>query len=300
MYDLLMQVVMPVAMFCLMFAMGLTLTTSDFKRILVLPKATLMGLLVQLLIVPSIGFFLAYLFQLPLMMAVGLVAVAACPGGTTSNVVVHVGKGDTALSITLTAAATMAALVTLPLWINYNLDFFGGDGVVVEMPILDTALQLGTFTILPVIIGMFARILRPHWLRFEPRVTKVSVVTMFTTMVVMGVLNDGAIDRAGQLLLPTFILVGAAAVVGYIIPLLAGVSQKDSATIAVETCLKNILLSLFIATNTLQNVDAAIASAVAGLAIVPVAILVMILYNVSNRRRVALESNVDQEVFREL
>lgn len=295
MFDVLMQAVMPIAMFCLMFAMGLTLTVTDFKRVLILPKPTLMGLMVQLLIVPAIGFYLAYLFQLPLLMAAGLVAVAACPGGTFSNVVVHVGKGDTALSITLTATATLATLLTLPLWINFSLTFFGGDGVSVDMPILDTAFQLGAFTILPVLIGMFARSIRPQWLRFEPRITKISVATMLVTMIVMGLTNeDSSLDQTTQLIAPTFILIFVAAIVGFIVPFLAGVNKRDSATIAVETCLKNILLSLFIATNTLKDIDAAIASGVAGIVILPMAMLVMLLFNLSNRDRSSLASRDEQ------
>ncbi len=117
MIDTIIQVIIPLAMFSLMFSMGLTLSQADFQRVLVFPKATLIALLLQLLIIPAIGFALAYGFELPAlllqlliipaigfalaygfelptMMAVGLVAVAACPGGTTSNLVVHLGKGD--------------------------------------------------------------------------------------------------------------------------------------------------------------------------------------------------------------
>ena len=87
----LVQILVPITMFTLMFAMGLTLTLADFKRVIRMPKAIIVGLLINLVILPVVGLGLAYGFELSAMLAVGLVAVAACPGGTTSNVIVHMG-----------------------------------------------------------------------------------------------------------------------------------------------------------------------------------------------------------------
>ncbi len=278
--EALMNVIVPITMFTLMFGMGLTLTGADFKRILQFPRATLMGLTVQLVVSPAIGFGLAYGFDLPLMMAVGLVAVAACPGGTTSNVIVHLGKGDTALSITLTATATMATLLTLPVWINFSLFFFGGGETTIQMPILKTAAQLGLFTVLPVALGMLARKLRPRLLEVEPAITKVSVVAMLSGLLTMAFVDENnTLGQAGQLVAPTLLFILMAVVFGFAVPKMCGVGSRASATIAVETCLKNVLLSLFVATNSLQDLDAALASAVAIVAIAPMAILVMVMYN---------------------
>jgi len=288
----LIKVVIPITMFSLMFAMGLTLTTADFKRILAVPRATLMGLVVVLLVSPFIGLSLAWAFDLPLMMAVGLVALAACPGGTISNVVAHIGKGDTALSVTLTATATMATLVTLPLWINLALYIFGGAGTDIEMPVLQTGAQLFLFTVLPVLLGMFARSRKPVLLKHEPLLTKVSVAAMMSCFMLMAVIDeDDTFSSAGQVILPTVLLIVLAAVVGFLIPKLAGVNVKSSSTIAVESCLKNILIPFFLASSALNSLDAALASAVAWAIVIPVAISVMLAFNLFNKSQEKLAAS---------
>jgi BASS family bile acid:Na+ symporter len=294
MVETILQVVVPITMFALMFGMGLTLTTADFKRVLVFPKSTLIGLSIQLLVMPSIGFALAYSFGLPTMIAVGLVAVAACPGGTLSNVVVHMGKGDTALSITLTAVATSVTLFTLPLWVSYSLNFFGGSETAVDIPILETAAQLALFTVLPVMLGMLVRYL--HWalVAYEPIISKISTVSMIAAFIVAGLVDtDDILSRAGVVLIPSVLLVLIAVVIGYGVPRCAGINNKDSVTIAVETCLKNILLSLFIATNTLKDMEVAYASAVLGIIMTPTAIGIMLLFRRSRQRAGEKTSSVN-------
>jgi len=287
-----MNVIIPATMFTLMFGMGLTLTGIDFKRILLFPRAAMVGLAVQLILSPAIGFALAYTFELPLMMAVGLVAVAACPGGSISNAIVHLGKGDTALSVTLTATATLVTLITLPIWINFSLSFFGGGETSIQMPILKTAAQLGLFTVLPIGLGMLARKVRPRWLEKEPVITKGSMIAMLSGVLLMAFLDEKDIlSHAGQMVLPTLLFILIVVVLGFVIPRVSGVNSKSSITITMEVCLKNILLALFVATNSLKDLDAALASAVAIVAIVPVAVMVMVLYNLVNKYQGQLKTS---------
>ncbi len=284
MINIIIQVIIPLAMFSLMFSMGLTLRRADFQRVLVFPKATLIALLLQLLIVPAIGFALAYGFELPTMMAVGLVAVAACPGGTTSNLVVHLGKGDVALSITITATATVITLFTLPLWVNYSLTFFGGDQVSVEMPIVRTAAQIALFTVVPVGLGMFARKVKEELLRWESLLTKLSTITIIAAFVVMN-LGEGLDNSTAAfiVIIPASLLVLLAILTGFLVPYSLGVSKQDSATIAVETCLKNVLLSLFLASTVLNDMEASYASVMVMTIMMPLAALIMVAYNLSNK-----------------
>ncbi len=283
--DILVKVIIPISMFTIMFSMGLTLTKKDFQRIFIFPKAVFIGLLVQLLISPALGFILAYAFDLPVMMAAGLVAVAACPGGSTSNVIAHVGKGDTALSITLTATATLATLFTLPIWINFALAFFGKGDSSIDMPILSTAMQLGLFTVLPIALGMWTRKVRPAWLKREPVITKVGVVTMIGAFILIMLLDqENAMNHAGQVLMPTLLFVIIVAALGFLIPKLSGLNAKASATIAVETCLKNLLLSLFLASTSLNSLDAVLPTTVALATTMPMALLIMIMYSLFNKR----------------
>ena len=285
MVETILQVVVPITMFALMFGMGLTLTAADFKRVLIFPKSTIIGLSIQLLVMPGIGFALAYSFDLPTMIAVGMVAVAACPGGTLSNVVVHMGKVDTALSITLTAVATSATLFTLPLWVNYSLHFFGGGETAVDMPIIRTAAQLALFTVLPVLLGMLVRYLQWAFVTYEPIISKISTVSMIAAFIVAGLVDtDSTLSKAGVVLIPSVLLVLIAVFIGYGVPRCSGINNKDSVTIAVETCLKNILLSFFIATNTLKDMEVAYASAVVGIVMIPTAIGIMLLFRISRQR----------------
>ena len=101
------DVILPASLFVIMLGMGLSLTIDDFRRILMYPKATVIGLVNQLLMVPLVGFGLCHLFQLPTEFAIGMILLSACPGGVTSNLISHVARGDTALSISLTAVTVL-------------------------------------------------------------------------------------------------------------------------------------------------------------------------------------------------
>ncbi len=274
------EVVMPIAMFTMMFSMGLTLSLEDFKHVMVVPKAVMVGLIIQLLLLPAIGFALASCFTLQTMVAVGFVALAACPGGTLSNLVVHLGKGHTALSITLTVTATMATLLSLPLWINYALRFFGGTETTVEIPLLRTAIELGMFTLAPVMIGLFARSKAPDLEKIERYLSRGSALTIFLVFVAASILNEGeSLSSPGEVLLPCVLLTVIAVLLGFGIPRILGINAMDSATTAVEICLKNVILALFVVTNSLHDMDAAQASVVYMAGMVPAAIAIMIVYN---------------------
>jgi len=282
----LLQLAVPVTMFTLMFAMGLTLTLADFKRVIRLPKVIIIGLLINLAILPLVGLRLAYSFELSAMLAVGLVAVAACPSGTTSNVIVHMGKGDTALSISLTAIATLITLFTLPLWVNFTLAEFADQTTFIEMPVLKTAAQLALFTLLPVVLGMTARRHKPNWVKAEPVLSKVSTVAMIAAFVGAGIADSGnMLKEASSIVVPAILLLAAAVIIGLLLPKSLGINTKDSVTIAVESSLKNILLSFFIATNALKVTEVAYASAIIGVIMIPVAIVIMVIYHQTNKQQ---------------
>jgi BASS family bile acid:Na+ symporter len=288
MVEVVLQIIIPITMFGLMFGMGLTLTKADFKRVLSFPKPTFIALVLQLLVLPIVGFALAGAFGLSTMMAVGLVAVAACPGGTTSNIVVHMGKGDTALSITITATATIVTLFTLPLWTKLALDHFGGsDNVVIDMPVLQTAFQIALFTVFPVALGMVLRVKVPALIAREPMISKLSTAAMLIAFIGSGFADSNdLLSKAMVMIVPALLFVVCAMCIGYGVPRVLGVNQKDSATIAVETCLKNILLSMFLATTALNDMEAALASVVVGVVMMPLAVGIMVLYRLSTKSSV--------------
>jgi len=285
MTDFLAEVVVPIAMFVMMFGMGLTLSIEDFKQILVFPKAVLLGLFIQLLLMPAAGFGAASVFSLHTMVAVGFVALASSPGGTLSNVVAHLGKGNTALSISLTGLATMVALFTMPLWINFALRSFGGPETTVQVPILKTALNLAMFTVVPVTIGMYTRVRAPHLEKKEPYLSRGSALTTFIVFVIAAIVEqDNTMTSPVAVILPSSMLIAAAVLLGFAIPWVTGVNLKDSATTSCEVCMKNVVLPIFIAMNSLHSLDAALPSMVYTAGMVPAAAAVMIVFNLLIKR----------------
>src|SRR5690554_4646534 len=137
--EIISKVFLPLSLAVIMLGMGMTLVLSDFTRILKNPKAILLGLTNQLIFLPIIGFSLAIAFNLHPVMAVGLMILATCPGGPTSNLIVQVSRGNIALSVTLTAIASIVCVFTIPFILSYALSYFGTDpNVSIQLPIGET------------------------------------------------------------------------------------------------------------------------------------------------------------------
>lgn len=247
------EVLLPAGMFLLMTGMGLTLTASDFRRIAEAPTATILGTVLQLLVVPLAGVAIAIAFGLPPLLAAGLVIMAACPGGMFSNVFVHVARANTALSVTLTATATMVTLFTMPLWVRVVLSTTGGAGTAIEVPVLETALNLASLTVLPVAFGMLARARWPRGARVEPWLTRIGVLAIVIAFSADAASRDEIpFEGFRQSIAPVAWLLGATLAIGLGIPRLFRLPTKDTVTIGVEVVVKNSLLGLVLARSALD------------------------------------------------
>jgi BASS family bile acid:Na+ symporter len=274
---------LPAGMLALMFGMGLTLRTDDFRRIASAPTATALGTVLQLIGMPLVGIAIALWFELPPLLGAGLIVAAACPGGMFSNVYVHLARANTALSVTLTATATLVTLFTLPLWVGAGVARLGGAGAELEMPVLDTALQLGMLTILPLALGMATRALRPQLAAAEKWLTRFGVV-----VITAGVAYDAT--QRGELpvaefqasLPPALSLAAAGLVMGILGPALLRLPSRDAATITVELVVKNTLLGIVLARHSL-GFDATIPILAFGAFQTPVGALVLITWRVLAR-----------------
>jgi BASS family bile acid:Na+ symporter len=149
--ELLKEVALPLALFAVLFGMGLSLVPADFRRVILSPKAKIVGLTCQLVLLPLVAFTLALAFRLPGELAVGLMVLAACPGGPTSNVITHLAKGDTALSVTLTAISSMVCVFTIPWIVAFSMDWFLGSGAAGQLPFWKTLGRLTLVTIVPIV-----------------------------------------------------------------------------------------------------------------------------------------------------
>jgi len=160
------------------------------------------------------------------------------------------------------------------------------------MPVLQTALQIALFTVVPVALGMFLRLKIPALIAHEPTISKLSTATMLIAFFGSAFVDtDNLLAKSAVIILPALLFVLSAMCIGYGVPRVLGVNQKDSVTIAVETCLKNILLSMFLATTALKDMDAALASVVVGLVMMPIAIGIMVVYRLSNKSPEAVMSS---------
>ncbi|HBL96708.1 MAG TPA: bile acid:sodium symporter, partial [Psychrobacter sp.] len=149
--------VIPISIFLIMMGMGLSLVTNDFKRVVKYPKAVAIGLTNQLLFLPLVGFALATFMSLEPEYAVGVMLLVLCPGGTTSNLFTYLAKGDVALSVTMTAIASVITVFTIPIVLSFSLVYFMGAGSEFQLPVAKTMISLITLTILPVSIGMLIK-----------------------------------------------------------------------------------------------------------------------------------------------
>jgi len=250
-------VVIPICLFLIMMGMGLTLITNDFKRVLKYPKAVGIGLTNQLILLPIIGFALANIMPLRPEYAVGVMLLVLCPGGTTSNLFTYLAKGDVALSVTMTAIASVITVFTIPIVLSFSLIYFMGSGSEFELPVVKTVLTLVVLTIVPISIGMLIK-------RYAPKVADRSQVyvsrfgVMFLTFLVLFL---GYVQR--DIIVDAFIATGPVSVLlnvstmalGYYSSKWFGLNLAQRTSVTLEVGLQNSTLSIFMALTLLSNYD---------------------------------------------
>ncbi|OOG68647.1 bile acid:sodium symporter family protein [Algoriphagus sp. A40] len=262
--SILTQLFLPLALAVIMFGMGLSLRVGDFKRILVYPKAVAIGLANQILILPVTAFCLILIFGLKTELAIGLMILAACPGGATSNLITHLAKGDTALSITLTAFSSLITVLTIPFVVNFAIQYFMPGGEVPPLNILGTVVSVLYITIIPVAIGMIVLAKAPGLAaKWDKPFRKISTV-FFILIVVATVLKErenllAYAAEAGPVALALNV---ATLVVGFFSSRLLGLGEKQSTTISIEAGIQNGTLGITIAATLLVNPVMTIPSAI--------------------------------------
>ena len=260
------KVGLPIALALIMFGMGLGLTVADFTRVFRKPKAFLVGAGMQVLALPIIAYCVLLIFPMQPALAAGLMILAACPGGVTSNVLTFIARGDVALSISLTAIISMFGFITVPLITSFALSHFMGEGAP-ELPIAQTMIGVLVITVVPVMLGM---LVRKASINFADKAEKFfgPFSTVIFILVVLGAIfqdRENVVPYFQQTGLPVLILniamMFAAIMVGKI--LLLPVYQRTA--ISFECGLQNATLGLTIALTILDRSDVSIPIAVYGL-----------------------------------
>lgn len=266
--SILTNVVLPASLFIIMIGMGLSLQVEDFARIVRYPKAVSLGLINQLVLLPLIGLGLCYVFGLPPMLAVGMLLLASCPGGATSNLISYVAKGDIALSVTLTAISSTITVFTIPLWVSWGLEFFLGESRPIELPILQTMGQIFGITALPVSIGMLVRARNLSFAERMERPMRIASTVIFVLILAGIVVSEWQtlIDALPILGPSTFTLNLLTMGLGWLLAKWFGLNLAQSITIAIESGIQNGTLAIVIASSILFMPELSLAAAIYSIA----------------------------------
>ena len=272
------ELFLPFSLAVIMFGMGLSLRVEDFKRILIYPKAVGIGLLNQLILLPVLAFGIAKAFQLPPELAVGLMILAVCPGGATSNLITHLAKGDAALSITLTACSSVITVFTIPFLVNYSIGYFIPGGEAQQLEVVGTVVSVLFITLIPVTLGMITLAKAPALAqKWDQPFRKIS--TVFFVIIVLA-----AILKERDNLVQYFIEAGPAALalnlstlaVSFAMAKWTGLPFRQGLTIAIESGIQNGTLGITIAATLLVNSVMSIPSAIYSLLMFGTAALVIL------------------------
>ena len=265
-------VLLPAAVGVIMFGLGLALTPVDFARVVQFPRAVIVGLLVQTIVLVVVAFAIIQLFDLPPMLAVGFMLLAASPGGAMANIFSHLAHGDVALNITLTAINSVLALAWLPLVMNWSLAYFLGTEVHVPAP-TRKIMEVATVIILPVLIGMWVRYAWPALALRAAGSVRIGSVLLLALVVAISLVKSGAImlQHIGAVGLACITLNLVALAIGYAVPRLIGLPIPQATSISLEIGIHNAAVAIFVAMKVLDSEVASVPAALYGIVMIATA-----------------------------
>lgn len=262
--DKLSTIILASSLIIIMLGMGLSLVAGDFKRIILYPKAIIVGLVNQLILLPLVGFILASIFPIQPEIAIGVMILAACPGGPTSNLITHLAKGDLALSVSLTALSSFITILTIPFIINFSLTHFINESQIVKLNVAETIVQIFVIVVIPVTIGMVIRKYKEGFaLRMEKPVRKAS--GMVIALVIVGIVLKEKENFVSYFQQAGFVALSLNAVtmlIGYYSAKVFKITNKRAVSIAIESGIQNGTLAITIAVVLLNNPSFAITPAI--------------------------------------
>ena len=256
-------ILLPLALAIIMIGLGLELTPKDFTRVTKQPKAVLIALFCQLVILVSIAFIICKVLALPPLLAVGLMLLAASPGGSTANLFSYLFKGDIALNITLTAINSVIAAFTLPLIVNFAIQHFMNDGQEISLQ-FSKILQVFAIIIIPVGIGMLIRHYAPHFTEKLNKPLRIFAVS-FLILIIVGAITKERhqiLEYLAQVGLATVLFCLCSLLIGYFVPRLLGINSAQARACAFEIGIHNSTLAMTIALTVMASSTVAMPAAV--------------------------------------
>lgn len=254
---------LPLALAIIMIGLGLELTLKDFARVTQHPKAVLIALFCQLIILVGIAFIICKVLMLSPLLAVGLMLLAASPGGSTANLFSYLFKGDIALNITLTAINSVIAALTLPLIMNFSIQYFMNDGQQISMQ-FSKILQVFAIILIPVSIGMLLRHYAPHFSEKLNKPLRIFAVSFLIFIIVAAIFKERQhiLTYLTQVGFATVIFCLCSLLIGYFVPRLLGISSAQARACAFEIGIHNSTLAMTIALTIMQNTTIAMPAAI--------------------------------------
>ena len=245
------DVILPLALAFIMFALGLGLTGADFLRVVKQPRDFFVGTFSQIILLPIIAFILVKLWPISPELAIGVMIIAAAPGGVTSNILTSFAKGDVALSISLTAIISLLSVITVPFIILMSLTLIENSGLDLNISLTNMAISMFLIVTVPVITGMiFRKFASNVAIKFEPIAKKISTV-LFVIVLFGAILaeKDNVVSYFAQAGLITLVLNVVMMIVAYYIAQLLASGTQQKKCITIECGLQNGTLAIFVATS---------------------------------------------------
>ncbi|MEH6442884.1 MAG: bile acid:sodium symporter family protein [Oceanospirillaceae bacterium] len=258
------QVVLPICLALMMFSMGLSLAISDFKQVLIFPKAVIIGVSLQLIALPLIAWGIIIstgeFTSLQYSSAVGLIIIAACPSGATSNIIAHLSGGNAALSVTLTAIISIITPFILPISLSWQLGLLSSSETMIELPVFKTWMQLIIVTLLPIAIGMLLHKHNHTWtIKYQSVVSNISALLLFSLIALLVFQQWTQLQQqAWQVFYICILLCVLALVACNFVTWLFKFDTKTQQTLAIEVSIQNAGTGIFIALAILHQPELAI------------------------------------------
>jgi BASS family bile acid:Na+ symporter len=253
--DAVSQALLPLGLMFIMFSLGMGLTLLDFKRVFAYPRAFLAGVVCHFFLLPLVAFALVKGFGVTGALAVGFMIIAACPTGTTSNLLTYFARGDVALALSFTAFAGLVSIVTVPLIVSAAIAHFTADARPVPFPVGQTMGQIFVVMGLPVVVGMLVRARASVFAqRWQPPLGTASAVVFVAIIAVSIARNWPLFQQHTASLAPLVIAINVTMLaLGYGLARLARADRRQSVTVAIESSVQNATLAIVIASSILRD-----------------------------------------------
>jgi len=274
----------PLSLALIMLALGMGLTVQDFTRVLKQPKDFLVGLVCQLIFLPIIAFALVFILDTPVELAVGLMIIAAAPGGVTSNILTKFANGDVALSISLTAIISLLSIITVPFIIFKSIDLLNASASTNEISMTGISIKMFLVVTLPVILGMIIRRFANNFVSSNEKTTQTISLILFLIVLFGAIIQERAnilpyMMKAGTI---TFLLNIIMMLIGFYVAKIFATGIQQRKCISLECGLQNGTLAIFVATQIFNDVTYIIPAAIYSLIMFATSLIFVFLIKKTN------------------